>query len=128
MKWDIIIIIIIIMNSWICHWGITPRVYNLGLARQPKFIYRFSPSAFKNPQLRKSPSPYRVVVQLVRKIYMSTVMCEAKQGIPVSLYHESHVLLTFISIVNKFRLDRKSKVEIVKSDRRRLSVNTSAKK
>ena len=33
-----IIIIIIIMNSWICHWGITPRVYNLGLARQ--FVHK----------------------------------------------------------------------------------------
>ena len=31
-----ILLFIIIINraSWICHWGIIPRYYNLGLARQ----------------------------------------------------------------------------------------------
>ena len=38
--------------------------------------------------------------------------------LPVSLYHELHVLLSFISIVNdKFRLDWKSKLEIVNIDK-----------
>ena len=48
--------------------------------------------------------------------------------LPLSLYHELHVLLTFISIVNdKFRLDWKSKVEIVKIDKRRSSVQYKCK-
>ena len=48
--------------------------------------------------------------------------------LPVSLYHELHVLLTFISIVNdKFRLDWKSKVEIAKIDKRRSSVQYKCK-
>ena len=48
--------------------------------------------------------------------------------LPVSLYHELHFLLIFISIVNdKFWLDWKSKVEIVKIDKKRSSVHYKCK-
>ena len=46
----------------------------------------------------------------------------------MSLFHELHVLLTFILIVNdKFRPDWKFDVEIVKSDKRRLLVQYKRK-
>ena len=48
--------------------------------------------------------------------------------LPVSLYHELHVLLNFIAIVHvKFRLGWISEVEIVKIEKRRSSVQYKCK-